>query len=239
MGSGFSDAAENRGVIAAEAAIHSPLLDDISIAGAKGILINVTGGEDMSLYDVSDATQAVQEAVGEHDDTNIIFGAVVDPAMNGKMQVTVIATGFNAKDRERKRDATPAAATRPSFSLVAGEARAEQTSLSLAATASAQPQPEQPRREEREKICVVSAPLPVVTQESAEVEIEDLAPVMHVAEASRGSAMHPAPGFDFPPPLLKKEKVMKEAQVFVHRGEVITHYQDDIDVPTFLRKQMQ
>lgn len=94
MGSGFGEG-ENRAAEAADAAIHSPMLDDVSIAGAKGILINVTGGDDLTLYDVGDATQAIYDAVGEDSDTNIIFGAVTDPAMNNRVQVTVIATGFN------------------------------------------------------------------------------------------------------------------------------------------------
>jgi cell division protein FtsZ len=94
MGTGYAEG-ENRAVTASDNAIHSPLLDDISIVGAKGILINITGGEDMTLYDVNDATQTIYDAVGENVETNIIFGAVTDPAMNGKIRVTVIATGFN------------------------------------------------------------------------------------------------------------------------------------------------
>ncbi len=104
MGTGYAEG-ENRAVMAADSAIHSPLLDDISIAGARGILINITGGEDMTLYDVSDATQTVYDAVGEDSETNIIFGAVTDPSMNGKIRVTVIATGFNDESIEKRREA--------------------------------------------------------------------------------------------------------------------------------------
>lgn len=103
MGTGFAEG-ENRAVMAADSAIHSPLLDDISIAGAQGILINITGGEDMTLYDVSDATQTVYDAVGEDSETNIIFGAVTDPNMNGKIRVTVIATGFNEEKFEKRHE---------------------------------------------------------------------------------------------------------------------------------------
>ena len=78
MGTGYAEG-ENRAVTAADNAIHSPLLDDISIVGAKGILINISGGEDMTLYDVNDATQTIYDAVGENVETNIIFGAVTDP----------------------------------------------------------------------------------------------------------------------------------------------------------------
>ena len=83
---------EERAIEAARQAISSPLLENISISGAKGVLINVTGGEDMTLFDVNTATSLIYEEAG--DDANIIFGAVIDPAMKNQMRVTVIATGF-------------------------------------------------------------------------------------------------------------------------------------------------
>lgn len=91
MGTGFGEG-EEKAIDAAQSAISSPLLENISISGAKGVLINVTGGEDMSLYDVNTATSLIYEAAG--DDANIIFGAVIDPEMHEQMRVTVIATGF-------------------------------------------------------------------------------------------------------------------------------------------------
>ncbi len=95
MGSGYGEG-EERAIDAASKAIKSPLLQDVSISGAKGVLINVTGGEDMTLFDVNTATSEIYETAGE--DANIIFGAVIDPTMTGKMQVTVIATGFNSHE---------------------------------------------------------------------------------------------------------------------------------------------
>ncbi|MDR2728835.1 MAG: cell division protein FtsZ, partial [Chitinispirillales bacterium] len=80
MGTGIAEG-DDRAVLAAESAIHSPLLDDISIAGARGLLINITGGDDLGMYDVADATEVVYKAVGKDSETNIIFGAVSDPAM--------------------------------------------------------------------------------------------------------------------------------------------------------------
>jgi cell division protein FtsZ len=77
---------------AANAAISSPLLEDASVKGARGVIINVTGGSDLSLVEVSEASIVIQEAA--HEEANIIFGAVVDPAMEGKVKITVIATGF-------------------------------------------------------------------------------------------------------------------------------------------------
>ncbi len=87
---------ENRAVEAAQRAISSPLLEDISIKGARGLLINVTGGPDMSLYEVNEAASLIQEEA--HEDANIIFGAVIDEKISDEIHVTVIATGFGERD---------------------------------------------------------------------------------------------------------------------------------------------
>jgi cell division protein FtsZ len=86
-------AGENRAVAAAEAAIRSPLLD-VTIDGAKGVLFNVTGGEDLTLNDVYEAAEIVRRVADP--DVNLIFGAVIDPTMKDELRVTVIATGFNS-----------------------------------------------------------------------------------------------------------------------------------------------
>jgi cell division protein FtsZ len=83
---------ENRAVEAAQRAISSPLLEDLSIKGARGLLINVTGGSDLSLYEVNEAASLIQEEA--HEDANIIFGAVIDDQLSDEIRVTVIATGF-------------------------------------------------------------------------------------------------------------------------------------------------
>jgi cell division protein FtsZ len=92
MGTGFAEG-ENRAMAAANHAISSPLLEDASVKGARGVIINVTGGSDLSLVEVSEASAIIQEAA--HEEANIIFGAVVDPKMEGKVKITVIATGFD------------------------------------------------------------------------------------------------------------------------------------------------
>ena len=92
---------ENRAVEAAQRAISSPLLEDVSIKGARGLLINVTGGSDMALYEVNEAASLIQEEA--HEDANIIFGAVIDDAMSDEIRVTVIATGFGDLDRTSTR----------------------------------------------------------------------------------------------------------------------------------------
>jgi cell division protein FtsZ len=89
---------ENRAVEAAQRAISSPLLEDVSIKGARGLLINVTGGPDMSLYEVNEAASLIQEEA--HEDANIIFGAVIDEKIADEIHVTVIATGFGEREHE-------------------------------------------------------------------------------------------------------------------------------------------
>jgi cell division protein FtsZ len=91
MGTGVAEG-QDRAVEAARRAISSPLLEGASVNGARGVIINVTGGPDLSLVEVSEASSIVQEAADE--DANIIFGAVVDPSLKGKVKITVIATGF-------------------------------------------------------------------------------------------------------------------------------------------------
>src|SRR5262245_25170489 len=94
MGTGVGHG-EHRAIDAAQKAIASPLLDNTSIEGAKGILINFPGGLDLSLHEVEEAARIVHEA--GHEDANIIFGAVIDPSLHDELCVTVIATGFSEK----------------------------------------------------------------------------------------------------------------------------------------------
>ncbi len=91
MGTGVGEG-ENRAVDAATRAVSSPLLEDVSVDGARGVIVNVTGGSDLSMLEVSEAASIIHEAA--HEEANIIFGAVVDEAMNGQIKITVIATGF-------------------------------------------------------------------------------------------------------------------------------------------------
>jgi cell division protein FtsZ len=92
MGTGVGRG-ENRAMEAAQQAIASPLLDNVSISGASGVLVNITGGADLTLGEVHQINEIIHDAVG--DDAEIIFGAVHEPAMQGEIRVTVIATGFD------------------------------------------------------------------------------------------------------------------------------------------------
>ncbi|HEX7510870.1 MAG TPA: cell division protein FtsZ [Chitinivibrionales bacterium] len=228
MGTGFAEG-ENRAVTAADNAIHSPLLDDISIIGAKGILINITGGEDMTLYDVNDATQSIYDAVGENVETNIIFGAVTDPAMNGKIRVTVIATGFNEEKLDKKREERNA--IRPIMKMPGKktfeENQAEQLSFPL------------PAAQRSDATPVIEASMGTQSSEDRNAGLD--AGVFDETQKAVVNALVNSPvssPLDFPA-FLKKEKMKKDPHFVVSKGNIIEHYEDDMDVPTFLRKQMQ
>jgi cell division protein FtsZ len=99
MGTG-TGRGEERALEAAQQAISSPLLDNVSIQGSTGVLVNITGGEDLALGEATQISEIVHEAAG--DDAEIIFGAVNDPSMEGEVRVTVIATGFDQSDRSQQ-----------------------------------------------------------------------------------------------------------------------------------------
>ena len=100
MGMGVASG-ENRAVEAAQRAISSPLLEDISIHGAKGILINITGGANLTLHEVNEASSLIQKETFE--EANIIFGAVIDKRMDAEIRVTVIATGLGEEEEKQER----------------------------------------------------------------------------------------------------------------------------------------
>ena len=99
MGSGFGEG-ENRAIEAAQEAISSPLLDEVSIKGARGVLLNITGGMDLAIDEVTQISTIIHEEAG--DEAEIIFGAVHDPELEGKVRVTVIATGFDSGNENEK-----------------------------------------------------------------------------------------------------------------------------------------
>jgi len=108
MGVGHSEDPENRAILAAEQAIKSPLLADIDIAGSQGLLVNFKAGPDLSLFEINKAHEYINGEVGEDADVNIIFGAIIDAEMSGKVEVTVVATGFN-KNPQKKSPLIPVA----------------------------------------------------------------------------------------------------------------------------------
>jgi cell division protein FtsZ len=146
MGTGIGRG-ENRALEAAQQAISSPLLDNVSIAGATGVLINIIGGEDLTLGETTQINDIIHDAVG--DEAEIIFGAGNDPAMHGEVRVTVIATGF---DRQLASDAPAGAPGRPGMpgtGSVINFPTAKRAAAPIAQQAAPTPQPNPARIQPR------------------------------------------------------------------------------------------
>jgi len=139
MGTGIGRG-DSRALEAAQQAISSPLLDNVSIAGAMGVLINITGGNDLTLGETTAINDIIHDAVG--DDAEIIFGAATDPSMQGEVRVTVIATGF---DRSAAPDIVPKGPPVPGVINFPSPRRAPGAAPSASPTPAPAPRPE-PRR---------------------------------------------------------------------------------------------
>jgi cell division protein FtsZ len=122
MGTGDAEG-DRRAIDAAEAAISNPLLEDVSMKGAKGVLINITGGPDMTLFEVDEAANRIREEVDP--DANIIFGSTFDETLSGKMRISVVATGIDAEAMTQ---------ARPAISLVSSRETGAATALREATT---------------------------------------------------------------------------------------------------------
>jgi cell division protein FtsZ len=146
MGTGTAEG-DGRAMQAAQKAIASPLLEDSTVNGARGVIINVTGGPDLSLLEVNEASCVIQEAA--HEEANIIFGAVVDPTLTGKVKITVIATGFDRKAAGRS---IPSAAVQTPVDLsayTAHFARSEERAPAMALAGQPASAPVEDRAAER------------------------------------------------------------------------------------------
>ncbi|MCX7566321.1 cell division protein FtsZ [Sulfitobacter sp. F26169L] len=122
MGTGEADG-EDRAIKAAEAAIANPLLDEISLRGAKGVLINITGGHDLTLFELDEAANRIREEVDP--EANIIVGSTLDEEMGGMMRVSVVATGIDALDVNTEMPVPRRSMSRPLTQEVSEEAREE------------------------------------------------------------------------------------------------------------------
>jgi cell division protein FtsZ len=150
MGTGIGRG-DSRAMEAAQQAISSPLLDNVSITGAMGVLVNITGGADLTLGEVHQINEIIHDAVG--DDSEIIFGAVHEPAMQGEIRVTVIATGFDkaiaAKAPEAPARAAQPGVARPGASVLPFPAQRPATRVGGANVQRASTSNDAPRRDER------------------------------------------------------------------------------------------
>jgi len=220
MGTGVAEG-DGRAMLAAQKAVASPLLEDGSVTGARGVIINVTGGPDMSLMEVNEASCVIQEAA--HEDANIIFGAVVDPNLGGKIKITVIATGFDKTARAQSDTPT------------------DLTPWKIAADAAVVARAAEQAREAAVAQHAVSAPM-------ASVPVAP-APMVAGSTASGSMGSMPMPQqmtsaqmSNFAPPMT----VSRRAPIELSRhsvaasgasGEPTLEFDSQYDVPAFLRRQ--
>ncbi len=257
MGTGTARG-EHRAVEAANAAVSSPLLEDASIRGAKGVLINISGGSDLTLFEVSEATEIIHEAAGE--DANIIFGAVIDESLAGEVRVTVIATGIGEREEARP-------ANRVSVSFAG--ARDKVVAIETRRAASVEPRRVAPRAEVESAVSEAAIPTRVTEEPEHAFEIaaademesfvaeaafdEDefvaAAPAPRAAVEPRPQMVAAAPRFE-PTPVERTTPPTAEDSARAQRPDGVrrfwtrgprTNYSlgdADLDTPTFLRKQM-
>ena len=210
MGTGAGDG-DNRAMEAAQKAISSPLLENVSINGATGIIINISGPADMTLFEVNEASKMVQQEA--HEEANIIFGAVIDEKLKDKLRVTVIATGFN---KQAKKAMSAPATTLPKY-------KNANAAFSSAAPAG--------------KVIRSTAPVPAPTPRRTPESIPEgslfnaepvkKAPIRQVANGAQQIEMMES---KTQPPMSDLKKL--EAEI-----GAVDMGQDEYDVPTFLRKQ--
>ena len=191
MGTGEAEG-DNRSIDAAQKAISNPLLDDVSMKGAKGVLINITGGMDMTLFEVDEAANRIRDEVDP--DANIIFGSTFDESLNGRMRVSVVATGIDAAQAvQRPPQATTVVklAQRPTIRPVTATAPA------MAAPAASMSIPAAPQMTGSVAMKMEPAPAPVAPAPAPVVAEAAPAPVM----AEQAPAELPAaPAEAFIPP---------------------------------------
>ncbi len=178
MGTGIAKGA-NRSRLAAEMAIASPLLDDISVEGATGVLINIVGGPDLKMREIQEAASLVQEQA--HEDANIIFGASIDESLGENVKVTVIATGFDAVDRTSREE--HAQYTRQTLSPLTVPSQQPRSSYVPASSARSAP----PVHHEAQP-----ASVPITRRPHYAQEARTAAASMNPAPASRTAASAPA-----------------------------------------------
>jgi cell division protein FtsZ len=244
MGTGIGTG-KRRATEAAETAISSPLLEDVSIDGATGILINITGGPDLTLHEVNEASSLIQQAA--HEDANIIFGSVIDPNLSEEVRITVIATGFGNAEKTQmivphpveRHHAPPPTKHRAAQGSVAPQ-------IALPYNISTQitkeyPVPTPPRRaativEEPEINIDWDRPdtgeLTAVEQALAELAepVQDLEPAARMAS---GSGPAPVDGTPLVSPDRKRAQ-SRPSMKAVLSGEIDT--ESELDVPTFIRR---
>ncbi|HEV7558846.1 MAG TPA: hypothetical protein VGO00_25415, partial [Kofleriaceae bacterium] len=221
MGTGYGRG-DNRALEAAEVAVNSPLLDDISIQGATGILINFTAGPDIKTKEISQAASFIQQAA--HEDANIIFGSVIDPNLSDEVRITVIATGVDRTAKVKQIEPQPVA--------VSAKVKAQQITLPYDVSSQITkeyPPPQMPRTPAKAVAHVVEEPDIDVTWDHP--EMSDSEPIADGLASGSGPA--PVEGTPLVQPDRKRAQ-SRPSMKTVLPGEIDTD--NELDVPTFIRR---
>lgn len=221
MGTG-SGSGEGRAVDAATRAISSPLLEDTSIKGATGILINVTGGSNMTLHEISEASKIIQEEA--HEDANILFGAVIDEDLKDEMRVTVIATGFN---KPIGRVASPRTSLTSGMNYSSTTTVQAANRMAMAAN----------NAENIVPTVQVQQHTPVHTVQMQ----QPMAPLQRTQPFPGGATRHhpfsSTPFKSAQMPLNSIDEVKSDLKDMAKELGVLDYHSDEYDIPTFIRKQ--
>jgi cell division protein FtsZ len=220
MGTGEA-VGDDRALVASQNAIANPLLDEVSLKGARAVLVNVTGGMDMTLLEVDEAANAISDQVDP--EANIIFGAAFDPSLDGKIRVSVVATGMDGQSIAAI-EPKPARSAQPAFAPVAiREPIAQREPVAAAIVATVQPQPQPERRLEARVV------EPVIAEDEFDAGGIDLAAEIRPAftrdaplalELKPQADLHPAPAIIEPerPSASAKPEAEEEALLFPGRS---------------------
>jgi cell division protein FtsZ len=245
MGTGIGTG-KRRATEAAETAISSPLLEDVSIDGATGILINITGGPDLTLHEVNEASSLIQQAA--HEDANIIFGSVIDPNLSEEVRITVIATGFNhaAKTQVLVPHAPPRAHTTDRHTAPPPRPRTPTATpqIPLPYCASAEITKEYPVLSPRRPAQIIEEPEinidwdrpdtgELTAVEQALADLAEPVPDPEPARMASGSGPSPVDGTPLVQPDRKRAQ-SRPSMKTVLSGEIDT--ESELDVPTFIRR---
>lgn len=218
MGTGFARG-ENRAVEAANMAISSPLLDSIKIDGATGIIINVTGGPDLSLYEVNEASTLITQAA--HEDAEIIFGAVIDESMTDEIRVTVIATGFPDPDKKMT-----AVDTVSSMKDILASNSVQMPSIQLPSIPQMAQMPQMPPVEVQAP--QMAQPTYVQPTMQPRTEVQSVPPAYQAVPAASVAQEQPqaiAPAYMTDSMLSARDKLIAKAQAFNESQELMKRHQ--------------
>jgi cell division protein FtsZ len=229
----------DRAVEAARQAINSPLLEDTSINGARGILINITGSSNLRLHEVHEASTIIQEAA--HEDANIIFGAVLDEEMGDAMKITVIATGFRSPVRLANLEPGPRIVRHQPVPPAIGSLEAPPLIMTPPVSEPAEPAPVEPPPVVHEVEYAAALPVHEPAAYEPPPVYQPPVPPMQAAPSRRSPPPDlPAPSRRSPPPdspaLSYPETLSEIAQSYVPQMQGT---QDDLDVPAFMRRRLQ